>query len=146
MLRLVYWATVAIELIGGLCLLLGFFTRFWAYVLAIFSVAAAIALHTKFSDPNQLFNFLKDVAIAGGLLQVAAFGTGDDLSTKTPRILARSLSPSGRALGQRFYLASRVRNPLQDARRYMGAAVNHLVGAKFGHHLLRALQLFAGVP
>jgi putative oxidoreductase len=83
--EVIYWATVAVELIGGFCLLLGFFTRFWAYVLAIFSVTAAAALHTKFGDPRELFNFLKDVAIAGGLLQVAAFGTGDDLGTKTPR-------------------------------------------------------------
>ncbi len=82
--EVVYWATVAIELIGGLCLLLGFFTRFWAYVLAIYSVAAAAALHAKFSDPKELFSFLKDLAIAGGLLQVAAFGTGDDQSPKTP--------------------------------------------------------------
>src|SRR5262249_22060445 len=52
--EIVYWATVTIEVLGGFCLLLGFFTRFWAYVLALFSIAAAAALHTKFSDPSQL--------------------------------------------------------------------------------------------
>jgi len=32
--------------------------------------------HSQFADQNQLIHFLKNVAIAGGLLQVAAFGAG----------------------------------------------------------------------
>lgn len=71
-----YWAAVAIELIGGLALILGFGIRFAALVLAVFSLTAAAFFHTHFSDQNQVVNFLKNIAIAGGLLQVVAFGSG----------------------------------------------------------------------
>ena len=47
-----------------------------AMSLAVFTVAAAIFFHNQFADQNQLIHFLKNIAIAGGLLQVAAFGAG----------------------------------------------------------------------
>jgi putative oxidoreductase len=71
-----YWGATAIEVIGGLCLLLGLATRAAALVLAGFSVLAAVLFHTKFADPNQFIHFMKNIAIAGGLLQVVAFGAG----------------------------------------------------------------------
>jgi putative oxidoreductase len=39
-------------------------------------LAAALAFHNKFADPNEMIHFFKDIAIFGGLLQVAAFGPG----------------------------------------------------------------------
>lgn len=66
----------ATEVLGGLALALGYRTQSVAAVLAVFSVAAAVAFHSQFGDQNQLTHFLKDLAIAGGLLQVAAFGSG----------------------------------------------------------------------
>ena len=71
-----YWATVAVEVIGGACLALGLATRFAALVLAVFSLAAAAFFHTNFADQNQFTNFMKNLAMAGGLLQVVAFGSG----------------------------------------------------------------------
>jgi putative oxidoreductase len=71
-----YWATTAIETIGGLCLVLGLATRFAALILAAFSIAAAVVFHSNFSDQSQFINFMKNLAIAGGLLQVVAFGSG----------------------------------------------------------------------
>jgi putative oxidoreductase len=65
---------IAIELLGGLALALGLRTRLAALVLAGFSILTAIAFHAQFADQNQMIHFLKNVAIAGGLLQVAAFG------------------------------------------------------------------------
>ena len=44
--------------------------------LAVFSVAAAVAFHSNFADQNQMIHFLKNVMMAGGLLQIAAFGAG----------------------------------------------------------------------
>jgi putative oxidoreductase len=44
--------------------------------LAVFSVAAALGFHHDFADQNQMIHFLKDFAIAGGLLQIFAFGAG----------------------------------------------------------------------
>ncbi len=65
-----------IEVGGGLARIAGFRTRFVALVLAGFSVVAAFAFHAHFADQNQLIHFLKNLAMAGGLLQVAAFGSG----------------------------------------------------------------------
>ena len=71
-----YWTAVTVELLGGLCLVLGFATGLAALILAAFTIAAAIAFHNNFGDQNQLIHFMKNLAIAGGLLQVTAFGSG----------------------------------------------------------------------
>jgi putative oxidoreductase len=71
-----YLAAVVIELGGGLMLLAGYRTRFAAIVLAAFSVISALLFHHALGDQNQLFHFLKNLAMAGGLLQVVAFGAG----------------------------------------------------------------------
>ena len=47
-----------------------------AAVLALFSLATALTFHTKFADQNMLAHFLKNVMMAGGLLQIVAFGAG----------------------------------------------------------------------
>jgi len=73
---LAFAVAVAIELGGGLLLVLGYQVRPAALALAIFSVATAVSFHNNFADQNQMFHFLKDVMIAGGLLQIAAFGAG----------------------------------------------------------------------
>lgn len=69
-------AAALIEVGGGLALIAGFRTRLVALVLAGFSVATALAFHAHFADQNQFIHFLKNLAMAGGLLQVAAFGSG----------------------------------------------------------------------
>lgn len=69
-------AAALIEVGGGLALIAGFRTRIVALVLAGFSVATALAFHAHFADQNQFIHFLKNLAMAGGLLQVAAFGSG----------------------------------------------------------------------
>lgn len=67
---------ILIEIGGGLLLVLGFRTRLVALGLALFSVATAAAFHHALGDQRQLVHLLKNVAIAGGLLQVVAFGAG----------------------------------------------------------------------
>ncbi len=67
---------VIVEVGGGICLVLGYQTRIVAAALALFSVATAVFFHRDFIDQNQAFNFLKNLAMAGGLLQVVAFGAG----------------------------------------------------------------------
>lgn len=59
-----------------LLLLIGLQARAAAAVLALFTVAAAIPFHNNFADQNQGIHFLKNFAIAGGLLQVAVMGAG----------------------------------------------------------------------
>jgi len=72
-----YLAAVVIELGGGLMLLAGYRTRLAAAALAVFSIVSAFVFHHAIGDQNQLFHFLKNLAMAGGLLQVVAFGAGD---------------------------------------------------------------------
>lgn len=69
-------AAALVEVLGGLLLIAGYRTRLVALALAGFAVATALTFHTALADPNQMFHFLKNVAVAGGLLQVAAFGAG----------------------------------------------------------------------
>jgi putative oxidoreductase len=73
---LAFAAAVAVELGGGLLLIAGYRARFVAVALAVFSVATAVLFHDNFADQNQMFHFLKNVVMAGGLLQIAAFGAG----------------------------------------------------------------------
>jgi putative oxidoreductase len=65
------WAAAAIELVGGFMILFGVQARVAAAVLAAYLVPVTLLFHTKFSDPMQIMNFLKNMAIMGGLVNVA---------------------------------------------------------------------------
>lgn len=69
-----YVVAVIIEVGVCLSLVIGYRTQVAALILASFSVVTALVFHSNFDDQNQLIHFLKNIAIAGGLLQVAAFG------------------------------------------------------------------------
>jgi putative oxidoreductase len=71
-----YAIAVLVELGGGLLLIAGYQARSVALALAVFSLAAAVSFHSNFADQNQMIHFLKNVMMAGGLLQVVAFGAG----------------------------------------------------------------------
>ena len=71
-----YAIAVAVEVGGSLLLLFGVNTRLVALAMAIFTLATAAAFHTNFADQNQMIHFLKNLMITGGLLHVAAFGSG----------------------------------------------------------------------
>ena len=73
---LAFAAAVTVELGGGLLLILGYRVRPVALALAAFSLATAVSFHSNFADQNQMIHFLKNVMMAGGLLQIAAFGAG----------------------------------------------------------------------
>lgn len=72
---------IVVELGLGLLLLVGYKTRIVSIVLAVFTVATAVFFHNYWGMPaekayvNQLM-FFKNIAIAGGLLSIAAFGAG----------------------------------------------------------------------
>lgn len=73
---LAFVVAVAVELGGGVLLIAGYRARLVAVALAVFSLTTAAFFHNNFADQNQMIHFLKDVMIAGGLLQIAAFGAG----------------------------------------------------------------------
>ena len=73
---LAYGIATFIEIVGGITLLLGYRTRIAAGVLFVFTLATAAFFHNHFGDQNQFIHFFKNIAIAGGLLHVIAFGGG----------------------------------------------------------------------
>ena len=64
------------EIGGGLCIALGWQARWAAAALAGFSIMAALMFHSNFANRNEILHFEKDIAIAGGLLVLFAFGSG----------------------------------------------------------------------
>lgn len=72
----IYYATVALEIVGGVMLAAGFKARPAAITLGLFSIAAAIFFHSGLSDQSQMTAFLKNLSLAGGMLFLAAFGAG----------------------------------------------------------------------
>ncbi|MEC5384711.1 DoxX family protein [Uliginosibacterium sp. H3] len=68
------WPTVALELLGGIAIVIGFQTRWVALALAAFSVISAAIFHSNFADQMQMIHFLKNLAIAGGFLLLASTG------------------------------------------------------------------------
>jgi putative oxidoreductase len=74
-------ATIAIEILGSIALLVGFKTRAAAAVLAVFTLAASIAGHAYWAvSAEQMFvqklMFFKNLAVVGGLLLLAIQGAG----------------------------------------------------------------------
>lgn len=67
---------IALELAGGLALIAGWQTRLVALALAGFTLLAGILFHADFADRMQSILFMKNLAIAGGLLSIAAVGGG----------------------------------------------------------------------
>jgi putative oxidoreductase len=67
---------IMVELVLAPALVLGYRTRWVAAVFAAYCVATAIFFHRGFADPNMLLHFFKNIAMAGGLLQIVAFGPG----------------------------------------------------------------------
>lgn len=72
---------IVVELGVGIALLVGFKTRYAALILALFTLAASVFFHNFWAMPAeqvmmQQLMFMKNLAIVGGLLFVAAFGAG----------------------------------------------------------------------
>jgi putative oxidoreductase len=67
---------VLIEVGGGVLLLIGLKARWASLAMALFTLAAAVFFHRNFADQNQMIHFLKNVMMAGGLLQICYFGPG----------------------------------------------------------------------
>ena len=60
----------------GITLLIGWQARWSALILAIWCVATAMVAHDHPDDRNQMIHFMKNICMAGGFLQLFAFGAG----------------------------------------------------------------------
>lgn len=65
-----------IEFLGGIAILVGFQTRIAAVIVALFTIGATLVAHMDFSDGLNVMMTQKNLAIAGGLLALAAYGAG----------------------------------------------------------------------
>ncbi|NJN88653.1 MAG: DoxX family protein [Leptolyngbyaceae cyanobacterium SL_7_1] len=68
--------TIAVEVIGGLLVILGYKAWLGALLLFLFLIPATLVFHNPLVDPTQLTQFLKNLSIMGGLLMVVAYGSG----------------------------------------------------------------------
>jgi putative oxidoreductase len=71
-----YAVTLIVELGFGIVFLIGFRARLTALVLAVWCIATAMVAHYHPGDTGQMIHFMKNVCMAGGFLQVVAFGAG----------------------------------------------------------------------
>jgi len=71
-----YALTLAVEIGVGALFLLGFRARICAAVLAVWCIATGIAAHYHPADTGQMIHFWKNVCMAGGFLQIVAYGAG----------------------------------------------------------------------
>jgi len=69
-------AVIALEIGGGIAILIGFQTRIAAALLAGFTLLAAVIFHSDFSQQLQSILFMKNIAIAGAFLLLIAQGPG----------------------------------------------------------------------
>jgi putative oxidoreductase len=79
--ELMAWASTLVELVGGAALILGVATRYAALALAIYTVLTIVLAHRYWEYPAaaqmaQYFNFLKNLAITGGLILLFVTGAG----------------------------------------------------------------------
>jgi putative oxidoreductase len=73
--------TILVELGGGLMLVLGWNARLAAGVLFLFIIPTTLIFHNFWAVPadqmqSQMNNFLKNLAIMGGMTYVVVFGSG----------------------------------------------------------------------
>ena len=67
---------IAAEILGAVCVIVGWQGRLAALALAGFCILTAVFFHTDFADFNQKIHFMKNIAIAGGFLFLVARGPG----------------------------------------------------------------------
>ena len=67
---------IALELLGGIALIVGFQVRLIALLMAIFCVSSAFLFHFDLADQMQFIMFFKNLAIAGGFLLLSVQQAG----------------------------------------------------------------------
>ena len=73
--------TIVLELVGGLALVFGFYTRWAALALGLFTLLVTFIFHNFWAQPEaqqmiQQLMFMKNISVVGGMFVLAAFGAG----------------------------------------------------------------------
>jgi putative oxidoreductase len=70
------WVAMAVEILGGAAIVLGFQTRWVAAILALWCLATGLGIHLPLGDPGNLAEVFKNLVMAGGLVYIVAYGAG----------------------------------------------------------------------
>jgi len=70
--EILFFPSLILEILFPILLIIGYKTRISALIMALFTLSVAIIFHTDFQNQMELIMFLKDIAIAGGFLVIAA--------------------------------------------------------------------------
>jgi len=70
--EILFFPSLILEILFPILLIIGYKTRISALIMALFTLSVAIIFHTDFQNQMELIMFLKDIAIAGGFLIIAA--------------------------------------------------------------------------
>jgi putative oxidoreductase len=70
------WVSIAVHLLGGIAILVGFMTRWAAALLILLCLGTAFGIHLRAGDMDNMVNFYKNLVMAGGFLYVINFGAG----------------------------------------------------------------------
>jgi putative oxidoreductase len=74
--QIAVWVSIAVHLLGGIGILVGFMTRWAAALLILLCLGTAFGIHLPAGDMANMINFYKNLVMTGGLLYVIAFGPG----------------------------------------------------------------------
>ena len=69
------YPVIVLEIILPLFIIIGYYSRISAGLLAIFCLTTAFIFHFNFLDQMQTISFLKNIGLAGGFLLIVANGT-----------------------------------------------------------------------
>ena len=70
------WISMLIHLVGGSAVLVGFYSRWAAALLALVCLGTAFGVHLPAGDLDNMIHFYKNLVMTGGLLYVVVFGPG----------------------------------------------------------------------
>ncbi len=70
------WISMAIHVLGGLAILVGFKARWAAAVLAALCLGTALGVHLPAGSQDDTIHFYKNLVMAGGFFYVMSFGAG----------------------------------------------------------------------
>jgi putative oxidoreductase len=79
---------IVLEIGGAVAIIAGWRTRLAAFLLAGFTLLSAVIFHRALGDSMQAILFMKNLAIAGGLILLVARGPGEwslDAGRESPR-------------------------------------------------------------